>query len=461
MNNNDIPLINSNSNSGSFKNPDSLISSTTKSNKETKEEVVQTIKKEDSIDSLKKINELTEKLEKSENKFKIVNDTNSKLLEVINIFKVLQTIDRNQKKKQNHQNNNQIRSPSLNETFEKGKNDTNKRKSRSLSKKKNLSSEKGKLYIDYIQTKHKTYTQIYGGTGKENRSSNYQTYKSIHCKKLPQPQQLKKQSYSLNASKSNIIIPQNENYDQQRYNNTNSYFNHQVMMNQDPNSNINISPVNANGNIDYYSNQMMDNIQYDNNQNMMPLNNNNVDINSLILMNQAEPYENYHNYNNYGYDMRGISSSCENIMSNDINPNVQNNYQTLKSTRNKHKLLDFNAFQVIFDETEKGGSESPIEEKKDIPNNEIFKNKNINKNMSPINKESDFMDSAYNSNNSNVHITNKGSDKYMIPFYLLSQKEMYDNIVNYMSEKPKKLNVTYTRKIKRAKENKDQSKQDI
>ena len=178
-------------------------------------------------------------------------------------------------------------------------------------------------------------------------------------------------------------------------------------------------------------------------------------------MNQAEPYENYHNYNNYGYDMRGISSSCENIMSNDINPNVQNNYQTLKSTRNKHKLLDFNAFQVIFDETEKGGSESPIEEKKDIPNNEILKNKNINKNMSPINKESDFMDSAYNSNNSNVHITNKGSDKYMIPFYLLSQKEMYDNIVNYMSEKPKKLNVTYTRKIKREKENKDQSKQDI
>ena len=467
LNNNDIPLINSNSNSGSFKNPDSLISSTTKSNKETKEEVVQTIKKEDSIDSLKKINELTEKLEKSENKFKIVNDTNSKLLEVINIFKVLQTIDRNQKKKQNHQNNNQIRSPSLNETFEKGKNDTNKRKSRSLSKKKNLSSERGKLYIDYIQTKHKTYTQIYGGAGKENRSSNYQTYKSLHCKKLPQPQQLKKHSYSLNASKSNIIIPQNENYAQQRYNNTNSYFNHQAMMNQDPNANINISPVNANGNVDYYSNQMMDNIQYDNSQNMMPMNNNNVDINSLILMNQAEPYANYHNYNNYGYDMRGISSPCEHIMSNDINPNSQNNYQTLKSTRaNRHKLLDYNAFQVIFDETEKGGSESPKEEKKDIPIKEIIKNKNINvnnnnNNMSPIKNDSDFMDSAYNSNNSNVHITNKGSDKYMIPFYLLSQKEMYDNIMNYMSEKPKKLNVTYTRKIRKAKENKDQSKQDI
>ena len=75
---------------------------------------------------MKKINELTEKLEKSENKFKIVNDTNNKLLEVINIFKVLQTIDKNQKK-QNHSNNKskkKVRSPSLNENFEKGNHDT-------------------------------------------------------------------------------------------------------------------------------------------------------------------------------------------------------------------------------------------------------------------------------------------------------------------------------------------------
>ena len=447
--NNDNPLANS----GSLKNipSDSLISSS-KSNKETKEELIQTLKNVDSIDSLKKINELTEKLEKSENKFKIVNDTNNKLLEVINIFKVLQTIDKNQKK-QNHSNNKskkKVRSPSLNENFEKGNHDTNKKRSKSFSKGKPR-TDKAKLYIDYIQTKKKTYTQIYGG--KENRSHNYQTYKSLHGNKIRQ-------------------IPKKKGEKAYNYNNTNSFFNYAPQMNISnlpqqaegyntmKNSRLNGSyEINSPKSYNDYHSGEVDNQNY-----LMMGNQDNLLYNQDMNNFEKEPNFNFYHKNNFGYQPNN-PIYMNNINHYDILSPQSNSIPT--KTGNKHKLLDFNAFQIIFDETEKnqsttkGNKDYDIiqgereKETKEFYNNGSYSEQINDNNNSNLNRSSEkvFNDSENYMNNSisnNLHLINRGiNDKYVIPFYLLSQKEMYDNIVNYMYEKPKKLTVTYTRKMKK------------
>ena len=41
--------------------------------------------------------------------------------------------------------------------------------------------------------------------------------------------------------------------------------------------------------------------------------------------------------------------------------------------------------------------------------------------------------------------------KFVIPFYLLNKQELYSNLMNYLFEKPKKFNVSYSKKTKNKK----------
>ena len=141
----------------------------------------------DSEEKNKKILELTQKLEKSEKDNQIIKQANEKLLEVINMFKNLQTIE--QKKPPNSGKNSRSDTPKRHiikkRCFTPTLSKTNKlynnaqppyhKRSNSYNKIRiNNQYNENRSYIDYIPAKQRTYRELHGKDNKKKDKKNNQ-----------------------------------------------------------------------------------------------------------------------------------------------------------------------------------------------------------------------------------------------------------------------------------------------
>ena len=423
--------------------------SSDKINKEMKEEIIQVdndlnFEKEKLNQlNLKKIQELEEKLEKTEREMERINETNSKLFEVIKIYKVLQSIDTNKnikKKSNNNEENNEKNSNDLNYN-----NLSNQKRARTFSKKKpeinnNSINNKGKLYIDYIQFVRKTYSQMY----KKDQSKKLTLTKNpikkqflYHKYMLKDYSSRETNSYSLNGS----------NTTKSKYS---PYLNH----------NLNYSyGYNIEDNSTKYTNTNPSNSKIILNLNNLS-DNNSLLYNSQINKEQSnEPL--FYESGNYNQKIYPLSDSP--IKKNNMNNNENNEKENQFF---KHKLLNYDEFQIIFDdEKENNNYDNYLPVKKDInekvempsgriyniPNYQVIKNEKINKTniknnnniktnildeINKINKE--------NQGNINIEKEKKSKkkrdlNKFIIPFYLLKKQDLFNNIINYSIDKKNKI----------------------
>ena len=420
-----------------------------KSNKEMKEEIIQVDNdlnyEKETLNqlNLKKIQELEEKLEKTEREMERINETNSKLVEVIKIYKVLQTIDINKNNKKNKNNNE--------ENNEKNSNDwnynilSNQKRARTFSKKKpeinnNIINNKGKLYIDYIKFVRKTYSQMY----KKDKS------KKLTLTKNPMKKQLLYHKYILKDYSSR----ETNSYSLNEYNNTKSKYSPYL------NHNLNYSyGYNIEENSTKYTNTNPSNSK-------IILNLNNIsDNNSLIYNTQINKEQSneplFYESDNYNKKIYPLTDSPIK------KSNFNNNENNVKENQFfKHKLINYDEFQIIFDdEKENNNYDNYLPVKKDInetvdmpsgriyniPNYQVIKNEKINK--TDIKKniiKKNILDEINNLNKENKEKINiekekkknkKRGDlnKFIIPFYLLKKQDLFNNIINYSIDKKNKI----------------------
>ena len=131
--------------------------------------------------------------------------------------------------------------------------------------------------------------------------------------------------------------------------------------------------------------------------------------------------------------------------------------------------MDYNAFQVIFDgdsiEAKKSSKSSksskraqenkPPSERKEVENFSPSEKRSM-ENPEKESPEKESSVDRYFENHPSVtkraerkDVLSTRNEKYTIPFYLLPQKELYENIINFVFEKPKKFNVIYNKRPKK------------
>lgn len=433
----------------------------------------------------KTINELTEKLEKAEKKYHIMHDSNNKLLEVINIFKKIQSID--SKSTFNSQDiNNEIKSNNQNNI--KRANSEDKVKMTIVSQ-----ETKPKLYIDYVQTNNKSYAEIHGKENQKNTDNtilqvknqckcglyeinNYNNTSNskeiMPCNKglikqmiySSQKPQLKRMNLNpVNVNKPTHIQKRieefqegniNENEGDNKalwYNNTNSF--KQISFNRMPFDNMakkefqTLSQDNKikhkATNDELYSNSI-------NNYRNIYFPNTSLDDYFKQPVNEIKRFPSFQW--NHG-KMLSKPNMCDedninSIKNNDIytlsspyckikpislakltrQTNTCDNMNSL-SIKNKNKYVDYKQFQVIFED------------------DDTKTNTNFNHTLS--NNITDTKVNEINHDNNKQQKIPRRNDNKTVPFYLLSKKELMKNAINSLYEKPKKLANHYRKASKK------------
>ena len=374
-----------------------------------------TIKKEnDNEETNKKILELTKKLEKSEKDAQIMKEEKEKLLEVINMFKNLQSIET--KKTPNSGKNSRSDTPKRQVIKKRCYTPTLSRtniiygnnpspviyhkRSNSYNKIRIIKNNENKLYIDYIPVKQKTYRQLHG---KENiHKKGKKVNQKININNTPKMygNYINRNTIYLTGANSNKYakspyLNNNMNYTGISYNNNinnkkyyNS-FNNYVYMNNSSQSFF----INNNNISDTYGNiyqrqvmQMPPNEQplfYETKSNM----NNNNNIYQELVYNKNNI--NYNSENNFNRHKNIIEKNNKYLQemplgfnnSNDLSLNNNTEKNLNKVKRNKNKLIDYKDFQVIFDESNNNHNNKSTQvknENKNIINNNLSKKLNNN-----------------------------------------------------------------------------------
>ena len=374
-----------------------------------------TIKKEnDNEETNKKILELTKKLEKSEKDAQIMKEEKEKLLEVINMFKNLQSIET--KKTPNSGKNSRSDTPKRQVIKKRCYTPTLSRtniiygnnpspviyhkRSNSYNKIRIIKNNENKLYIDYIPVKQKTYRQLHG---KENiHKKGKKVNQKININNTPKMygNYINRNTIYLTGANSNKYakspyLNNNMNYTGISYNNNinnkkyyNSYNNYVYMNNSSQSFFINNNNISDTyGNI--YQRQVMQmppNEQplfYETKSNM----NNNNNIYQELVYNKNNI--NYNSENNFNRHKNIIEKNNKYLQemplgfnnSNDLSLNNNTEKNLNKVKRNKNKLIDYKDFQVIFDESNNNHNNKSTQvknENKNIINNNLSKKLNNN-----------------------------------------------------------------------------------
>ena len=434
----------------------------------------------DSEEKNKKILELTQKLEKSEKDNEIIKQTNEKLLEVINMFKNLQTIE--QKKTPNSGKNSRSDTPKRRiikkRCFTPTLSKTNKlynnaqppkhKRSNSYNKIKiNNQYNENRLYIDYIPAKQRTYRELHGKDSRKkekknnqinnNNAKSYGNYinrNTIYLTGIHSYKYLKSPYLNNNMNYRGISYSNGfSNFNKHNI----SYINNLYMNNSSQsfyaNNNLNNNFDDSFKNI--YQRQVMQmppNEQplfYETKSNMNQ-NNNNI-YNELI-------YNNNINYNSENKFNRNNEMEKNSKYIQDMPLNYNNNshdYNSKKNNnnkRNKNKLLDYKDFQIIFDEPS-------TKEKSDYKKNP--KNDNINKN-NLNNNNSKITNSMHQNNNyENINLNKNSPNNNNNNNYNLINYREYSNYKNEKNNTNKNEIVENKKTIEKyAKGNEDNGKKD-
>ena len=395
-------------------------------------------KDNDSEEKNKKILELTQKLEKSEKNAQIIKEKNEKLLEEINMFKNLQTIE--QKKPPNSGKNSRSDTPKRHiikkRCFTPTLSKTNKiynkiqapapyhKRSNSYNKIKinNNQFNENRLYIDYIPPRQKTYKELHGRESNRRKENKYKQIKNNNEKIYGN--YINRNTIYLTGTNSKYIkspyLCNNMNYTGISYSNgfNNNYINHNNSY-----SNSNYLYMNNSSQSFYVNNNIINNIDdnyrniyqrqvmqmppneqplfYETKSNISMNHNNNSIYNQLIYNNNNKNYnsENKFNRNNnkeknnkYNQEI-SFNNSNQNLS---LNNNVNSKNNNTKK-RNKNKLLDFKDFQIIFDE--------PLTKEKS-DNKHLTKNTNNNDSKNNINNNSNKIRDNKNYSNNNYNLIN-------------------------------------------------------
>ena len=374
--------------------------------------IKQTTKKEkkesDNEETNKKILELTQKLEKSEKETQKMKEETKKLLEVINMFRNLQSIEI--KKTPNSGKNSRsdtpkrqvikkrCYTPTLNRTniiygnapvvHHKRSNSYNK-----IRIIKNNENIENKLYIDYIPVKQKTYRQLHGKENNQKKGKKINQKINVNNNPKMFGNYINRNTIYLTGANSNKYakspyLNNNMNYTGISYNNNiinkkniNSYNNYVYMNNSSQSFFINNNRDDIYGNI--YQRQVMQlppNEQplfYETKSFMIN------DGNTYQIYNKNINYNSENNFNKYKNIIENNNKYLQEMPlgfnnSNDLTLN--NNLESKK--KNKNKLLDFKDFQIIFDESGNNhnvkSNQIKNDDDKNIINNNFSQNNNIN-----------------------------------------------------------------------------------
>ena len=393
------------------------------SNKEKKEK--------ENDEANKKILELTQKLEQSEKESQIMKETNEKLIEVINMFKNLQSIET--KKTPNSGKNSRSDTPKrqiikkrcYTPTLSKTNNIMygngpviHHKRSNSYNKIRVIKNNEHKLYIDYVPVKQKTYRQLHGKENNQKKEKKINQKISINNNPKMYGNYINRNTIYLTGASSNKYakspyLNNNMNYTGISYNNNlsnrkhkNSYNNYLNMNNSSHSFFINNNIDNTYGNI--YQRQVMQlppNEQplfYETKSNI----NNNGTYHELIY-NKNINYNSENNFNKHKNILENTNKYLQEMpygLSNtnefSLNNNIDNNNNN-KNKKNKNKLLDFKDFLPIFDETSNTHKNKSIQAKadnKNIINNTLSKKNDINNNNNNLNENNDYNDNYPNNN---------------------------------------------------------------
>ena len=368
------------------------------SNKEKKEK--------ENDEANKKILELTQKLEQSEKESQIMKETNEKLIEVINMFKNLQSIET--KKTPNSGKNSRSDTPKrqiikkrcYTPTLSKTNNIMygngpviHHKRSNSYNKIRVIKNNEHKLYIDYVPVKQKTYRQLHGKENNQKKEKKINQKISINNNPKMYGNYINRNTIYLTGASSNKYakspyLNNNMNYTGISYNNNiinkkniNSYNNYVYMNNSSQSFFINNNRDDIYGNI--YQRQVMQlppNEQplfYETKSFMIN------DGNTYQIYNKNINYNSENNFNKYKNIIENNNKYLQEMPlgfnnSNDLTLN--NNLESKK--KNKNKLLDFKDFQIIFDESGNNhnvkSNQIKNDEDKNIINNNFSQNNNIN-----------------------------------------------------------------------------------
>ena len=399
----------------------------------------------DSEEKNKKILELTQKLEKSEKDNQIIKQANEKLLEVINMFKNLQTIE--QKKPPNSGKNSRSDTPKRHiikkRCFTPTLSKTNKlynnaqppyhKRSNSYNKIR-ISSQynENRSYIDYIPAKQRTYRELHGKDNKKkdkknnqinnNNAKSYGNYinrNTIYLTGTNNSKYLKSPYLNNNMNYRGISYSNGFNnfYKHNASYNNNLYMNNSwqsFYVNNNHNNNIDDSFKNI------YQRQVMQmppNEQplfYETKSNMNMNHNNNI-YNELIFNNNVNyNSENKFNRNN---EMENNSKYIQDIPFNynnkhDLSFN-NNSKKNNNNKKNKNKLLDYKDFQIIFDEPSTKEKSDCI---KNPPNNKENKPKNSLNNNNSEKNTNIYLNNNYNNVNPDNNFSNNNNNYNLINY---------------------------------------------
>ena len=381
-------------------------------------------KKENDLEETnKKILELTQKLEKSEKETQKMKEETEKLLEVINMFRNLQSIEI--KKTPNSGKNSRSDTPKRQVIKKRCYTPTLSRtniiygnapivhhkRSNSYNKiriVKNNENNDNKLYIDYIPIKQKTYRQLHGKENNQKKGKKINQKINVNNNPKMYGNYINRNTIYLTGANSNKYakspyLNNNMNYTGISYNNNinnkkniNSYNNYVYMNNSSQSFFINNNRDDAFGNI--YQRQVMQlppNEQplfYEtksfmiNNNNAYQVYNKNINYNSENNFNR---YKNIIENNNKYLQEMPLGFNNSNDLS--LNNHLEN------KKKNKNKLLDFKDFQIIFDESGnnhnvKSNQIKSNEDKNIINSNNFSKNNNSN---NPANNNNNYPNNNY------------------------------------------------------------------
>ena len=387
-------------------------------------------KEKDNEETNKEILELKQKLEEKEKDAQKMKEEKEKLLEVINMFKNLQSIET--KKTPNSGKNSRSDTPKR--QIIKKRCDTptlsraniiygnapvvHHKRSNSYNKIRIIKNNENKLYIDYLPVKQKTYRQLHGKENNQKKGKKINQKINVNNNPKMYGNYINRNTIYLTGASSNKYakspyLNNNMNYTGISYNNNlnnkkfiNSYNNYVYMNNSSQSFYINNSNIDDTyGNL--YQRQVMQlppNEQplfYETKSNI----NNNGTYHELIY-NKNINYNSENNFNKHKNILENTNKYLQEMpygLSNtnefSLNNNIDNNNNN-KNKKNKNKLLDFKDFLPIFDETSNTHKNKSIQAKadnKNIINNTLSKKNDINNNNN-LNENNDYNDNYPNNN---------------------------------------------------------------
>ena len=373
-------------------------------------------KKVNNEETNKEILELKQKLEKSEKDAQIMKEEKEKLLEVINMFKNLQSIDT--KKLSNSGKNSRsdtpkrqiikkrCYTPTLSRTniiYGNGPIIHHKR-SNSYNKMRIIKNSDNKLYIDYLPTKQKTYRQLHGKENIHKKGKKVNQKININDNPKMYGNYINRNTIYLTGASSNKYakspyLNNNMNYTGISYNNNlsnkksyNSYNNYLYVNNSSQSFYINNNNFeNTYGNL--YQRQVMQlppNEQplfYETRSN---INNNNYNNNIYqeLVYNKNINYNSENNFNKYKNIIENKNKYLQEMPfgfnnTNDLSLNTNTENHSNK-TKRKNKLLDIKDFQIIFEDSNNNQNTKVNlikNDNKNIINNNLGKKNNNNNNI--------------------------------------------------------------------------------